>query len=194
MKRKIINLMLVVLVLASCAKKTEVSNLDENEINKAVVTQVLNSKNGEEQKLMCRTLNSAEKSFAWDLKYETILNSNKFTNGQIGFIKKLKSTLNKEIFEKGNNPIKDKIQALEADYKKEAIELFGISGAYELMVSLSPESNLNYPPGQGNCDCSKKSDWCPSGHACLRVGCVIIASDCGWWWNYDCTGDCWIDV
>lgn len=194
MKRKIIKLclLLVVIFFASCSKKTEISNIDEIKIDKTVVAQVLASKNGEEQKLMYKTLNPSEKSFAWQSKYEMILSNSDLTNEQTNFIKKLKSNLSEEIFKKGNNPIKDKLLASESIFKKEAIELFGISGAFELMVSLSPESNLQIPPGQGNCDCSKQSDWCPSGHSCLRVGCVIIKDDCGWWWNYDCTGDCWI--
>ncbi|MBK8710444.1 MAG: bacteriocin fulvocin C-related protein [Niastella sp.] len=144
---------------------------------------------------MYKTLNPSEKYFAWETKYDKLISATNLTSEQTAFVRKLKSNLSKEIFEKGNNAVKDKLQTLEPIFKKEAIELFGISGAYELMANLNPESNLQqYPPGQGDCDCSKKSDWCPSGHACLRVGCVIVEDDCGWWWSYDCTGDCWIDV
>lgn len=141
---------------------------------------------------MYKTLNSSEKSYTWQVKYDKILATSDLTKEQIKFINKLKSNLSKEIFEKGINPIKNKFQASELTLKNEAIELFGISGAYELLATLSLNRAEQIPPGQGDCDCSKTSDWCPSGHSCLRVGCVIITNDCGTFWNYDCNGDCWI--
>lgn len=154
----------------------------------------MSTTNAEVKKQMYSTLNSEEKVFAWQYKYNQILKSKSFNANQEAFIIKLTSILNKEIFESSASKVAENFKKIEPTIKAEALDLFGISAAYELLATLNLEiSNKEaYPPGVGDCDCSKTSDWCGYNHACLREGCTFIRKNCGTWLNYDCDGDCWI--
>lgn len=178
---------MVALIFVSCKKQNNSAEIIDQS---SAIGQVFSTKNYEAQKNMYKSLSADEKLQIWQLKYNQFLASETLTKEQRSLVVKLKGLLKKDVFSTESNEYKSNIQAKEGVIKNEAIKLFGISGAYNLMANLNNE-NL-YPPGQGDCDCSRASDWCASGHSCVREGCRIIPDDCGWWWSYDCNGDCWM--
>lgn len=177
------------LLLASCTKKDMQSKIIEDDL---AVTEVLKQANYQIQKSMYKSLTASEKALAWNRKYEMLLLETKMSKEQSQFIKGLISIISPDVFTKVENPVKTAVMSKGDKIKNEAVQLFGVDKTAELLGTLTV--NNYYPPGQGDCDCSKSSDFCPSGHACLRDGCTIQPDDCGLWWSYDCNGDCWIDV
>lgn len=141
---------------------------------------------------MYKSLTADEKALAWKTKYDIFLSQENLSNEQMQFVKKLMTLISPEVFSKSYSQKKERVFNNADEIKNKSIELFGVDGTAALLGTLTV--SYVYPPGQGNCDCSKQSDFCPSGHACLRVGCTVVQDDCGWWWSYDCNGDCWIDV
>lgn len=185
--------MLIALIsLFSCSKNKDTFTTKEPSIDYLALKQIFEAKNYEAQKSMYSTLNPNEKNEIWKMKYENLVASTKLSIDQVSFVKELKSLLNTDVFEKTDNLYKTTLKLREGEIKENAINLFGISGAYNLLANLTELSLAEYPPGSGDCDCSRSSDWCPSGHSCVRQGCRVIQGDCGWWWNYDCNGDCWM--
>jgi hypothetical protein len=81
-----------------------------------------------------------------------------------------------------------------------AIAAYGFDDARALVATLGPAQATANP----DCQCSALSNWCSGtcsvccwsgacGQRCMDVNhccCVFIASDCGTFWRYDCSGLC----
>jgi len=127
--------LLVFIIISSCNKSEDTFITKNDKVNEIAVSQVINNNNEDLQRNLYRSLTTSEKAAVWKNKYRKLLLISNLTMSQRSYIEKLEKLVTPDLFIKNKENANEKlnIQAL----KETAISLFGVSGAYYLIASIT---------------------------------------------------------
>tara|TARA_R110002051_G_C8680193_1_gene491676 strand:- start:604 stop:1257 length:654 start_codon:yes stop_codon:yes gene_type:complete len=178
-------------------------------INESKIQQIIEMVDNQEQKLAYSLLNKNEKYSLWQQKFEIIINSKYFNEGQNQLIKKIKNDLISDIFLEDddsqiyfkNVSIPNYLKTLKKEFNNEDIGfIFYTLDSYRSLKKdvIKYEDNEGGGTGQSkSCDCNRNSMWsCTwwNTSTCLERaelnGCKILFDGCGFMNSYSCNGKC----
>jgi hypothetical protein len=203
--KKLIVLLTLVCFLISCSKDVKTNGTSTSDptaanIDTEAIEKVTSTQNFNKQKLFYALLSAEEKQTIWTNKLALMESDETLTADQKTFVSSVLHSLTRDLFDVNKNS--DKKNKYFKYVQNRSIALFGAKLAGNIFANVNAPAkkksltnsveSSEYPPGSGDCDCSKESDWCSSGHACVREGCTV-KSGCGTFWSYSCNGDCWIE-
>jgi hypothetical protein len=179
-----------VILVYSCAKKQENLVSKETLTNSAAIKFTLNAKTTEIQKGMYNLLTPEEKSEIWNQKFSNYLIDNDLNREQRKFVEELRQIATPNFFDPTQISFKNSIN--ENKIRINAMNLFGVDGAFILLNSISNKKDFTPfdATPSGDCSCSRTSDWCGSYTICRAWICTNTSSGCGTMWSYSCNGSC----
>ena len=174
-------------VLCLSCNKNEEFKENEIQLSRAAIKMLLKEPDIHAQRNMYNLLSINEKATVWQEKFDSVIAGN-LNQQQYEFVSKVRAMIRPELFDKSSSAF-HLFDQQEKMLHEEAVRIFGKTGAFNLLASVNKNQ---YPPGAGDCDCSTKSDWCPSSSiaGCVRLDCKTTTG-CGTLWSYTCNGDCW---
>jgi hypothetical protein len=155
-----------------------------------------------QRKKSFRQSSATDKGNLWKIQMAYYLAKDEELNGlQRDFILRMINFINPRMFEltKGSAE-RDKMEGIVMNLKTEADNLFLEKKSIKIFASLasSKEASLkdlpinpNLAPPPADCTCRQGWTSCSSGYTCANGGqCVATESGCGFFWYYECNGDC----
>jgi hypothetical protein len=185
-----------IFIFNSCSKQVK----EQVAVDTQKVEEVLNFKGDPGSRVIAFSILSAEeKVYAFKKHIQDNYEKLNLNKKQIDIVKKAIDIIVPEMYLKAS---RENYSKAIAEFAHEATELFSVKDYIYLFQNIqtfekipSPVASIN-APGSGECFCKWDSS-CSAyaetkGPDCItgQNGCRPTDGGCGWFWLFDCTGDC----
>lgn len=180
-------------ILFSCSENESINSSKEI-VNESKISQVLNEKDYESQKLMYNNLSSDEKYKLWNDKIEKIINKNNLNEEQKTLLQELKKNMFVGIFDETENNDKAEIfkNIYVKDFLKKASKIFNREFIRANFYYISKISSERRYSGESSCSCNIGATFtCTYRIECRSLQtCRSSTSGCGFLGAFECNGNC----
>ncbi len=145
-----------------------------------------------EQVIAFNAKSDAVKAAIWDDKLVTAINTGGLNTAQITMLEDLRDQITPDLWVENSSARNTYINSYHDTWVSNALGEFDENLLGHIVGSLEDIGvpSAPYTTGEGDCECSVKSDWCDMGRTCKTHNCNNLAHGCGTIWVYKCVGIC----